>query len=82
MAIGGASTLPATSAAATLVSTPSLTTLTPGAVDPAVVQPGEVLLEPVGVGVSDPFTDTAATGVEAAPAVPLPSVPLPTTTAP
>ena len=46
------------------------------------LQPGEVLLEPVGVAVSDPFTDTAATGVEAAPLVPLPSVTLPTTTAP
>jgi hypothetical protein len=72
--IAGATTLP--------TGTPSLTTLAPGVVDPAVLQPGEVLLEPVGVSASDPFTDPANTGVEAAPAVPLPSVPLPTTTAP
>lgn len=74
------STIAAISVATTTPATSS--TYPAGTLDPSTLGAGEVLLEPVGAPMAEPFTPNAGTGTEATPTVPLPSVPIPTTTAP
>jgi len=47
--------------------------------DPSMLRPGEVLLEPVNVPTTHPFTDNGRLGVETQPTVTLPDISLPTT---
>lgn len=79
-----ATSAPTTIARTTVASTTPATSSTypAGTLDPSTLAAGEVLLEPVGAPMAQPFTPTAATGTEATPAVSLPSIPIPTTTAP
>ncbi len=79
-----ATSAPTTIARTTVASTTPATSSTypAGTLDPSTLGAGEVLLEPVGAPMAQPFTPTAAAGTEATPAVSLPSIPIPTTTAP